>query len=222
MVSAWINASALPQPFRGGAFCPQLVQLAEHDWCAQATLGQRQHPVKSVAGQHGGDKLFAAAGSEGSATVQRERNVTPERAAKASRSGREKSSFHKALSATKAAAASALPPAIPPATGMPFSMTISTFGATPPSTASISRHATRGWCDRSARPRRRRRSPARSRCPQRHREGVCQRQCLKNRRQLVIAVVSQVPDGKVEIHLGRGGPDDYGGAWNDGEHKEQQ
>ena len=54
----------------------------------------------------------------------------------------------------------------------------------------------------------------------RHREGVCQRQCLKNRRQLVIAVVSQVPDGKVEIHLGRG-PDDYG-AWNDGEHKEQQ
>ena len=76
MVSAWINASALPHPFRG-AFCPQLVQLAEHDRCAQAALGQRQHPVKSVAGQDG-DKLFAAAGSEGSATVQRERNVTPE------------------------------------------------------------------------------------------------------------------------------------------------
>ncbi len=100
-------------------------------------------------------------------------------------------------------------------------MTISTFGATPPSTASISaaRHTrlvrSVGTAAASSPITRTVKVSA----------GVtvrvsCQRQCLKNRRQLVIAVVSQVPDGKVEIHLGRG-PDDYG-AWNDGEHKEQQ
>src|SRR5574340_767376 len=60
----------------------------------------------------------------------------PSRAARWSSSSRPRRSCHNVSSATSVAAASALPPAMPPATGMPLTMVISTSGARPASAAS--------------------------------------------------------------------------------------
>ena len=57
--------------------------------------------------------------AERGAAGQRERDVAPSPAARADSSSRDRSSFHSADRPTSAAAASALPPAMPPATGCP-------------------------------------------------------------------------------------------------------
>ena len=118
------RAALIPDP-------PQPVDLAEHLWRRQTAVGEGQHPVKGVARQHRG-QLLAAAGAQRGAAVQRERHVAaqlgPQRMQIAPRGT---PSSHRAFIATSTAAASALPPAIPPATGMHFSTEIATSGARP-------------------------------------------------------------------------------------------
>ena len=88
----------------------------------QSAVGERGHPMEAPAGQRRGEHLAAAGADRGSAD-ERERHVAAEPAppARAARRGRSRCPTARRRRAGRPAA-SALPPAMPPATGMPLVM----------------------------------------------------------------------------------------------------
>ncbi len=100
-----------------------------HIRCRQPAVGERQHPVERTGGEHGGH-LLAPSDPYRCPAQQAERNIAAEVPDASSHS-----SFwlrpvpHSSLHATRVAAASALPPAKPAATGIRLVIWIASPGA---------------------------------------------------------------------------------------------
>ena len=171
---------------------PQPVELGEHLRGGQTAVGERQHPVQRRPGQHRRQQL-PAAGADRGATGQRERHVRAD-LGRRSRPGRRgaRSRPHSAAQPTSAAAASALPPAMPPATGICLAI-VDGDRATGPGALG----------QESARPRR----PGSWRPSARRPRGSVRTECRGGRRDR--HVVGQV-DGMEHRHAGRGSRPDAG------------